>query len=110
MRLSDEVKEIEEQHERDNRRGVYPPHDTLISHRARLLGHIKAQDWRPIETAPRDEKILLWVPGERYPLKGWWCKRHQWETYECGLISSDTPTHWQPLPASPHEGGSYERG
>ena len=55
-------------------------------------------EWQPIETAPKDGKlILLWVPGKEYGLMKWegiWDDR---------LHGCRGPTHWMPLPEPPDE-------
>jgi hypothetical protein len=59
--------------------------------------------WQPIETAPKDQAVVLWVP-RRYPhvvigehwahsdelTWGWWTQSSRVE-----------PTHWMPLPLPP---------
>lgn len=57
-------------------------------------------EWQPIETAPKDEIILLAWEGGRWP--GWWEKA---ETLKPGYWRVDgrrvNPTHWMSLPPSP---------
>lgn len=77
--------------------------------------------WRAIETAPKDERLILYVPpGEReanwrtkemvsYPFRvgeGLWLDdAWHWANDSCeccyGPISSGSPTHWMPLPEAP---------
>jgi hypothetical protein len=62
-------------------------------------------DWQPIETAPRDEEILVY--SEYYGV----AKAKQWRkgVYEvvthqtCCLDYYEDVTHWQPLPAPPKD-------
>jgi hypothetical protein len=84
--------------------------------------------WQPIETAPKDKKIIggywnelgkwrsimarYYSPGtleagescneideDRYAPEGWYEESEtQDEIFRC-----ETPTHWQPCPAEPHE-------
>jgi hypothetical protein len=64
-------------------------------------------DWQPIETAPRDQPILAWVPDEVhmkpigyavvYRINGQWVR----EGDDYDLVVE--PTHWQPLPPLPRE-------
>lgn len=69
--------------------------------------------WRPIETAPKDRKVLLWG---RYwngrddfqePLVGQWNPHSELQRWEaCGQYRFGVrPTHWMPLPAAPDDSG-----
>lgn len=59
-------------------------------------------EWQPIETAPKDELILV-GPTKRMGI----CaamnhSRDGWVTETCSdWVSIYTPTHWMPLPAPP---------
>lgn len=59
-----------------------------------------AEQWRPIESAPK---------GEKYILGGWWYNSQMWWwgrcEYDAGWFCREggTPTHWMPLPAGPQE-------
>lgn len=66
-----------------------------------ILAALRAQEWMPIETAPREE-VLLYFPrivtgAHRQSVLSEMCR--------VGRVS-DTPnrrpTHWRPLPASPN--------
>lgn len=68
--------------------------------------------WRPIETAPRDGKpVLFWYEGSQYesrghkigclsPFNGRWVPR-----INCTIFSTswEAFTHWQPLPEPPND-------
>lgn len=72
-------------------------------------------EWRPIDTAPKDGSVLLlyvpnrcmidmgsWRNDDNYPdePKQWF--DNSYDDYSCGYASCPlTPTHWQPLPAPP---------
>jgi hypothetical protein len=75
--------------------------------------------WRPIETAPRDRRVLLSevsYKGERYANVGVWeeegyCTKEGWRLaypisdgpaydHNCDGFDLD-PTHWMPLPEPP---------
>lgn len=69
-------------------------------------------DWQPIETAPRDERVLLW--------DGWWVfigedvSAVAPEAERCWLdesmdIPPMDPTHWAPLPNGPLDTGTATR-
>jgi hypothetical protein len=69
-------------------------------------------EWQPIETAPKDGRILV-CTGEREYVAEWQdfknSKTSIWngwfvatnDTGGCGSFVA--PTHWMPLPESPHE-------
>jgi hypothetical protein len=82
-------------------------------------------DWRPIETAPKDgTEILLGAPGRstqgqwlepsdkpviKYrdgfaPEEEWEEFEPFWSSYDGGFTEEHPPTHWMPLPASPSPG------
>jgi hypothetical protein len=70
--------------------------------------------WKPIETAPKDEVVMLYKPDEPrsggYVVSGYW---GEWPalstTTECWIACSGgplrAPTHWMPLPEPPDTGG-----
>ena len=58
-------------------------------------------DWRPIETAPLDTDVLLWIPGEDMGItvgEKWEGSKHWIPQAE---LMDRPPTHWQPLPPPP---------
>lgn len=62
--------------------------------------------WRPIETAPEGEDILLWTPSGQ--LVGYQWKRGLWHASgvkasheDCDVELFEAPTHWVPKPADP---------
>ena len=66
-----------------------------------------AQQWLPIETAPKDAVILLGyepsprLEGSRRVYEGRWHEAtNQWGSVN-GFIVHDEATHWMPLPAAP---------
>ena len=65
-----------------------------------ILAALRAQEWQPIETAPRED-VLLYFPRI---VTGAHRQSVLSEMYRVGRVS-DTPnrrpTHWRPLPASP---------
>lgn len=85
----------------------------------------KCNQWRDIETAPKDgTRILLFDPAiGPTVISGWWDKSFEIkydeekdETFEVGAwtdgcvvsfgyeeTASYSPTHWQPLPEAPQE-------
>lgn len=66
----------------------------------------RASAWRSIESAPRDEAILGWLPTWTSAREVFWYDDH-WECAFAGTMPV-YPTHWQPLPQPPSadlEGG-----
>lgn len=68
---------------------------------------LKAQDWQPIATAPRDgEYVLLgWfeLPGQNMRSVGFWHSREKaWcDTHQVLHNERSHPTHWAPLLSPP---------
>jgi len=66
-----------------------------------------AEQWRPISTAPKDERVLVWNGHERFVAH--WARHEQrgdeaWIVAEWGNEGDQIlchPTHWQPLPQPP---------
>lgn len=75
--------------------------DDLAACEAELANEHKKNQWKPIETAPKDgTKILVWCPSahgldELYAV----CAYHE----DAGFCVCELrePTHWQPLPQPP---------
>lgn len=67
------------------------------------------KDWRPIETAPSGEEVLIMVPWEgtnrvdiSYKRDGtWFCLRGRGGWFNGQHLP--LPTHWMPLPATPDQ-------
>lgn len=94
-------------------------HDTdriraLESEVARLYSEIekmKAVDWRPIETAPRNGTLI--VVAYRDGFTGtmevantcWDYEKNKWKDFVSNEYAKDIVTHWLPLPKPP----TYER-
>lgn len=77
-------------------------------------------EWQPIETAPRLDHILIYLPNNSQPvMEAWWTSPYEgalasqcsWQTMRGIVLSADvhkapdgTPlgaTHWMPLPKPP---------
>ena len=63
--------------------------------------------WQAIETAPRDQTVLLWHKHYGRPTVGHGITGDIWGVYVPGTSMlfqphlKDIPTHWMPLPAAP---------
>lgn len=68
-------------------------------------------DWLPIESAPKDTWVDLWVRGRtedgigEFRIPNCWRIGNKW--YSSSVASFDkeiksTPTHWMPLPPPPN--------
>ena len=66
---------------------------------------LETNQWQPIETAPKDGKVLCLVNGdevlllERYLING----LYQWQAHHSSWPDEYQPTHWVPLPEAPNE-------
>ena len=87
-----------------------PVTNRLCADLAASLAQVKELEWKPIETAPKDRKVLLWgkywsdeMGFFPHPLIGMWSQNQdRWETnFNCGC----RPTHWTELPAAPQGEG-----
>lgn len=97
----------------------------LRAENAALKAMLAAEEWRPIEEAPKDEVVVL-ISNGKYVCDAWWSPEHEWVTdYESGpdengeypghyegawidggLDGSEDsityrPTHYRPLPQPP---------
>lgn len=72
---------------------------TLFGFAAFVVGGGMSDGWQPIETAPKDERILLWVKGHLVMLGGWnglsMYGGPSWWANNSPIIPQ--PTHWAPL-------------
>ena len=61
-------------------------------------------DWQPIDTAPPNEPVLVWVVGElrlaRWKYGSGW---NSWLTIPGQYQLPVQPTHWRPVPDPPTE-------
>ncbi len=84
----------------------------LESARDEMAKWIEAQQWRPIETAPKDGTRYLACDGKKMWTRNqppncyagdweWNQNRTQWRGHADGL----NPTHWMPLPEALEAGG-----
>lgn len=80
---------------------------------AALLAHPEAHGWQPIETAPKDEDVLLYLPddGETEVAVGHEAEGN-WYPQDVSTLGGRPfpfqPTHWQPLPPPPTSSGASE--
>lgn len=72
-----------------------------------------ADDWRPIETAPRDGTDILVSrrddddDGGEFAVAQWWVRSWAFMSGRPGdmpALLGFIPTHWRPLPSPPKEG------
>ena len=69
----------------------------------------RADDWQPIETAPKDEWILIATPQHDAGMTtSMWDSEVEWWMIDDGKnpelwLRGDAPTHWKPLPQPPKE-------
>lgn len=68
----------------------------------RMESEPRAQEWRPIETAPKEVAVLVWREGWGSPAVMQWCAHDDgdgWYTHYYDYRYE--PSHWQPLPEPP---------
>lgn len=74
---------------------------------AELIAAHERDQWQPIETAPRDETILIWPVSYGRPAPArWWDSTERggyWDVAHMNVATCKrlAPTHWRPLPAPP---------
>lgn len=59
----------------------------------------KPSRWQPIETAPKDEPVL--VVEDQWITVAWWFENKHMSGWDQGDTIVDNPTHWMPLPEPP---------
>ena len=59
---------------------------------------MNTNEWQPIETAPRDGKIIL-IYGEDFGVTEGRCDQGYWLVF--WYHTDVNPTHWMPLPEPP---------
>lgn len=74
--------------------------------REKLLNMNHANNgWQPANTAPEEEKLLVWVDGVGHEmalkLNGKWVEYFLWNPIES--VGGCKVTHWQHLPQGPAE-------
>lgn len=76
--------------------------------RLRARWNTRAPQWQPIESAPKTTRsILVWCPERQNQYMVSWDGRYEgeWRTVGGGTVLTESPTHWQPLPAPPEVEG-----
>ena len=81
-------------------------HRKTISALRQLLAET---EWRPIESAPKKDRLLLWLADEGFSITGCWdAKEEMWRLPEWDMWTSEDGmhqiTHWLPLPEPPANG------
>lgn len=76
----------------------------LLERCARAAINITTQEWQPVETAPKDTRVLVcqMTDGdyERQITCGWLETGSPSEYWFCDIVGL-WPTHWMPLPSHP---------
>lgn len=60
-------------------------------------------EWKPIETAPHDESILVHYDDGKIDLINSYDNGYSWIAYTVKEDFCIKPTHWMPLPTPPKE-------
>jgi len=90
---------------------VFSPHQVTIVYRDMLLSApqpqpvaqpVQASEWKPIETAPKNCRILIGRVGHQWAVSAKWNERKEyWSTGQTPMDFFSEPTHWMPLPPPP---------
>lgn len=72
-------------------------------------GNMETTDWQPIETAPKDKPILIYIPEDEWYIKHhiyaamWGDMDNAWMSTSCAdrYYGTRLATHWMPLPEPP---------
>ena len=76
--------------------------DLLREENERLRKDAERIEWQPIETAPKDEPILVGPTKRMGICVAMYCGYDGWVTETCvEWVSIYTPTHWMQLPKPP---------
>ena len=76
--------------------------DLLREENERLRKDAERIEWQPIETAPKDELILVGPTKRMGICVAMHCSCDGWVTETCvEWVTIYTPTHWMPLPEPP---------
>lgn len=92
----------------ESRDEPYPWHRYALTDAGRFKYQSKLRGWLPIETAPKDKRILVWSGQEIYAAH--WVKHittddEAWIVAQWGDEGDQAlvkPTHWMPLPEAPY--------
>ena len=89
-------------------KGIKDPQDEIEALKAEneeLKAKLDKAKWQPIETAPKDIKILMgcWFNNEWYEDCGTQYSKNGRRTICVGFRKNEWPTHWMPLPDAPEQ-------
>lgn len=66
-------------------------------------------EWQPIETAPKDQRLLLFFPTAGMVATGYWAIFDEaWQGEPFTEEDRPLPTHWMPLPELPEQEGNID--
>lgn len=96
------------------REGFWTEDNCDQSPHAYTRSDLAQQAWRPIESAPYDTPVIIFVPWERNLIGEavrdkendawrWANTNHGDQTFEWIEAGWSAPTHWMPLPSAPTE-------
>ena len=62
-------------------------------------------EWQPIETAPKETRVLLWVPldKQKWAIRSGGYDLYYGRWFYDGPQDDHQPTHWVPLPDPPKD-------
>ena len=77
--------------------------ERILDHCVDRIKQLEAQQWQPIESAPKDGTyVLLLLAKPRNVIQARWSAMG-WTDCWCAYVAPYSPTHWMPLPEAPQE-------
>lgn len=73
-----------------------PTSDVILSLVAMVEAAQEAASWQPIESAPKNQNVIVWIDGD-WEVASYWAYAEKWVDDGC-VPFSPQPTHYFPVP------------